>query len=147
MKNSMHVKTRTLVLAAVICLVLIAAVAGAAAAVAGYTVNVQHTANGVQAITPTFTFSVFEQDGVTPVSAIQWGNVTIGTPVVHHLVIKNTGNQTITVSLDTSAVPAGWTLSFPPVVGLTAGSQVAVDVTISTTSTGSVNFPAPFVQS
>jgi hypothetical protein len=112
-------------------------------AVTGQITPVTHQATGVaaQPPPPTYSFSLFESNGTTPLALpIQWGNVAIGTPSTKDLVVKNTGTGALSVNVNTSGVPAGWTLTASPLSGLAAGSATPATLTLATTVTGAANF-------
>jgi uncharacterized membrane protein len=75
--------------------------------------------------------SVYQSDGITPVpsgtdASTLW--VWTGTQFTLSLVIHNTGNVALTTGLNTSGVPAGWTVSMTGNGTLATGGIQAVTI-------------------
>ncbi len=148
-KRGIIIKSLAIVAAVVIAITI--GVVGVMAAT-GYFQTVQHQATGIAAPPPppppptqTYTFQLFNSDGVTPLpQPIPWGDVTVGTPKNYVVTVKNTGNQTYSVGVDLTNVPAGWTLAATPITALAPGVSANTTLTLSTTATGVVNFGTDF---
>ncbi len=130
-----------------IALVLALAVVGVAAA-AGTLVYTLSIPSSVEVVNPppppppppTYTIALYSDEGCTQeVTAIEWGQVTNGTPVTKSYYVKNTGNQPVTITTVTEGLDGAIGAVSGDTVTLAAGTSSAYSVTFTPAGVGKVD--------
>jgi hypothetical protein len=143
--------TRKFIGIPIIALITALLFAGVASATIGFTVPVSHHVIITEVPpppppppTPTYTFELFESDNTTPLGLpIQW-TFQVGSQQIKTIIVKNTGNQTFSVTVDNSTVPAGFTLTASAVTGLAPGGTATMTLTLQATTAGTYDFTTNF---